>query len=175
MCAATPEECRTPAVSQKASLYLKHKTPADQDQLVWKWIRGAVTTKAEFGVPDITHAYVLCLYDGTRLLASLNAPAGGLCSDRPCWSEKSWGFRYQDNALTSDGLRQLQLKEGLEDGKAKILVKGKGTGLSLPDLTGLSSPVTVQLKRAAGPCWGAQYSFPPALKNDELQFKDKAD
>jgi hypothetical protein len=45
----------------------------------------------------------------------------------------------------------------------------------MPVLAALASPVTVQLKNAAGTCWGAQYSFPPAIKNDGLQFKDKAD
>ena len=47
----------------------------------------------------------------------------------------------------------------------------------LPDLTlsSLVSPLTVQLKRSGGGvCFGATYSFPPAIKNDGVTFKDKA-
>ena len=44
------------------------------------------------------------------------------------------------------------------------------------DLTSLTSPVTVQVKLADDSlCWSAQYSFPLAIKNDAVQFKDKAD
>ena len=55
-------------------------------------------------------------------------------------------------------------------------VRGKGDGLDMPNLGLLASPLTVQLKRAGGSvCWGATYSFPPALKNTAAMFKDKAD
>jgi len=44
----------------------------------------------------------------------------------------------------------------------------------MPSLTALSSPVTVQLRNATT-CWGAQYSFPPAIRSDAEMFKDRAD
>jgi hypothetical protein len=62
------------------------------------------------------------------------------------------------------------------DGKAKVQVRGQGDFLALPALETLTSPLTVQLRRVDGSaCWGAQFSFPPALKNDGMQFIDKAD
>ena len=67
---------------------------------------------------------------------------------------------------------QVLLKEGI-DGKAKILVKGKGVNLPLPTLP-LTQPVTVQLRSRDGGCWEAVYGA-PATKNDATQFKDKAD
>ena len=46
----------------------------------------------------------------------------------------------------------------------------------MPNLTTLTSPLTVQLKRNGSTvCWGATYSFPPALRNSAAIFKDKAD
>jgi hypothetical protein len=45
----------------------------------------------------------------------------------------------------------------------------------MPSLTGLMSPVTVQLKPASGAvCFGATYSFPPLLPG-ATSLKDKAD
>jgi hypothetical protein len=115
------------------------------------------------------------VYDGTGLRASAVAPAGGMCRARGCWKEQPRGFLYKNRDLTPEGLSLVSLKEGL-DGKARIQVKGHGELLALPDLTMVSSPLTVQLhRRGGGACWGAKYSFPPALKNDGVQFIDKAD
>jgi hypothetical protein len=134
-----------------------------------------MTEKTDFGDPVMTDDYALCIYDATGLLASMTAPAGGTCARTDCWTDKPTGFLYKDKDLTPDGLSQILLKQG-EDGKAKIIVKGKGLDLPMPDLSQLHSPVTVQLRRAnGGECWGAVYSFPPATKNDATTFKDKAD
>jgi len=155
---------------------LKDKSADTLDQLTWKWLKGAMTSKAEFGDPLASDDYALCIYDTTGLLASMAAPAGGTCASKPCWADTSTGFRYKDADVTPDGLARILLKEGLEDGKAKVLVRGKGVNLPMPDLSQLQSPITVQLRRANGSmCWGAVYSFPPASKNDAVTFKDKAD
>ncbi len=151
-------------------------SPESKDQLNWKWLHGAATTKPEFGNPVTIDGYALCLYDATGLLASMAAPAAGTCASKPCWTERSSRFQYKDGELTPDGLSQILLKEGLAEGKAKILVKGKGANLPMPDLSQLQSPVIVQLRRTDGSlCWGAVYSFPPAIKNDATSFKDSAD
>ena len=48
--------------------------------------------------------------------------------------------------------------------------------LPMPALGALASPVTVQIKRSGGGfCFGATYTFPPAVKNDAVYFKDKND
>jgi 6-phosphogluconolactonase (cycloisomerase 2 family) len=175
--AAPPLGCRTPAVGQKALLLLKDQDPDDKDQLVWKWIKGEATTKPDFGDPDGSDEYGLCLYDAAGFAASWIAPAGGICADgKQCWAEKPTSFKYKDKDLTPNGLSQILLKEGLENGKAKIIVKGKGGMLDMPELSTLASPLTVRLKnRATATCWEATYSFPPALAADSERFKDKAD
>lgn len=175
LCAAAPEICRTPIVGGKAFFALTDKSPDEKDQLQWKWSAGSATSKADFGDPVTADDYVLCLYDGAGLLATLTAPAGGTCPTKPCWAEKPKGWQYKDKAATPSGITQLQLSEGAA-GKAKIQVKGKGLALPDVDLSMLTSPLTVQLKPASGGvCFGATYSFPPVLKNDGVTFKDKAD
>ncbi len=48
--------------------------------------------------------------------------------------------------------------------------------LPMPPLATLTSPLTVELRSAgAGSCWSARYAFPPVIRNDGVQFKDKAD
>lgn len=174
VCAAMPEICRTPVVGAKAFLAITDKTPDDKDQLQWKWSAGSATLKNDFGDPVNSDDYALCIYDGTGLRATLTAPAGDTCATKPCWADKPKGYQYKDKEASPSGITQLQLSEGL-DGKAKIQVKGKGLDLPDLDLSMLTSPLTVQLKRVGGGiCFGATYSA-PFTKNDGVSFKDKAD
>jgi hypothetical protein len=174
-CAAAPDVCRTPTVGGKAAVALIDQTLDQKDQLQWKWLNGAATTASEFGNPTATTAYDLCLYDGSGLRASIAVPAGTFCAGKPCWAAKPTGFTYKDKTLAAGGLAQIALKAGIA-GKAKIQVKGKGVNLPMPALATLTSPLTVELKAAAAAtCWSARYAFPPAVKNDGVQFKDKAD
>ena len=175
--AAPASGCRTPAVGQKALLILKDRATDENDLLTWKWRKGKATTKAEFGNPVGSDGYALCLYDASGLAATATAPAGGICAGgEPCWTERRTSFKYENKNLTPDGLSQVVLKEGLEDGKATILVKGKGTMLDMPELATLGSPLTVRLKnRVTAACWEATYSSAGVIRNDSEQFKGKAD
>ena len=102
-------------------------------------------------------------------------PRAALCANKPCWADKTKGFQYKDKDGSPNGITQLQLTAGF-GGKAKIQVKGKGMNLPMPALGSLASPVTVQIKRSGGGfCFGASYTFPPAVKNDAVYFKDKND
>jgi hypothetical protein len=169
-------------VGGKASLQYKDKSPDTKDQLQWKWSKGSVTSKAEFGTPLTTTSYQLCIYDGTpTLIFDAAIPAGGLCgasNPKPCWKDKPKGFAYKDKDLTPEGVDQLKLQEGLVAGKAQIQLKAKSSALDDPALP-FSQPVIVQLHNAeSGLCWEAVYSA-PASKNVSGppvgQFKDKAD
>lgn len=152
-----------------ALLALKDNTDDAKDFLLRKWIKGAATDVTEFGDPTSSSTYELCLYDGGGLVASGTAPAG------IAWTAKATGFKYRDKTSSPNGLETVTLKAGAA-AKAKIIVRGKGLNLSMPNLEMLTSPLTVQLKRGGGSvCWGATFSFPPALKNGAATFKDKAD
>jgi hypothetical protein len=164
--------CRPPAISQKATVSLRDRSPDAGDRLTWGWNKGSATSKADFGDPLTTTSYRLCLYDGSsHRLSTIHVPAGGTCGTRPCWKETTSGFSYIDHDLTPDGLGKLVLKSGAA-ARAKITARGKGDNLPMPTLS-LTLPVTVQLVNDDGTCWEATYST--ARRNDATQFKAKAD
>jgi hypothetical protein len=176
-CPAAPAAgCRAPFEGGKSLLVIKDRSPETRDQLTWKWSKGTATSKADFGAPLTVTEYELCLYDGSGLVMHGSAPASGICKNgKPCWKDQRKGYLYKDSDLTPDGLQQIKLGEGLEDGKAKITVKGKGELLDMPpDLDDLTSPITVQLLRTGGTCWQAVYSA-PFLQQEPEQFKDRSD
>ena len=156
-CPPTPRaDCRTPVVPGAGLLSLRDQSDDRKDALQWKWGKGAATTVADLGDPTADTRYDLCMYDGTdALAASAAAPAGGTCGARPCWTATKTGFRYLQKALTPNGLQTLDLRSGT-DGKARILIKGRGALLSLPPLPVASLPLRVQLN-GAGRCWSTTY------------------
>jgi hypothetical protein len=157
---------------------LKDRLPDTHDLLTWKWTRGAATLKADFGDPLASTNYVLCVYDqaggAPTLRMAADIPAGDTCAGRPCWKETTRGFKYADKDRTPDGVVSLTLKEGLE-GAAQIGLKAIGDNLQIPMLPlDQDATVTVQLKNDQGICWEANYTA-PALKSDQVEFRDKSD
>ena len=65
-------------------------------------------------------------------------------------------------------------------GRAKIIVKMKGDGVTLPaPFSGArqfeqNPAVRVQLVNSVGSCWEASF-LPPAFRNEPGSFKDKSD
>jgi N-acetylneuraminic acid mutarotase len=173
VCPPLPDACRTPAVGGRGLLLLRG---GGTRALVWDWARGVATAKADFGDPVTSDGYELCVYDATGLIASASAPAGSACPGRTGWRSTGSGLRYRNRARTPDGIATVSLKQGLVDGRARIVVKGRGGLLPIPNLAGLVSPVTVQLRRSgSGTCWGSQFGFPPVVRSDATTFKDRAD
>lgn len=155
--------CRT---AQKGILLYKDNTNNAKDKLVYKWIKGAATTTAEFGLPTGTTAYTLCLYAGTAALGDATIPPG------PGWSPISTkGFKFKDLTGTPEGITKAKLKSGATN-KAKVQVKGKG--INLPDLpaTPFPSPVTAQLSGNNGICFETVFTS-PFKKNADGKFKAK--
>ncbi len=175
VCAASPRgDCRTPVVPGAASLSLREQAVDAKDSLQWKWSRGGATAQSDLGDPTTTTRFDLCLYDGTStLVASAAAPAGGVCGGRPCWSPKSGGFRYGEKGLVPNGLAAIDLRTGTE-GRARIVVKGKGAPLALPALPIAMLPLTIQLANDVGTCWSAIYDT-NVRANDAGTFKAKSD
>jgi len=177
-CGPEPEtSCARPAMGQKALVVLKNKADDRRDSVIWKWSKGAATQKADFGDPHAAtaaDAYQFCIYRGAgpRLVMSASVPAAGICGNKPCWKETRTGFIYKNRNLTPAGIAGVMLKAGADE-RAKIIVRGKGANLHMPDLTTLSSGLTVQLKNLKNhKCWEAAYSTPSPTT--EL-LKDKAD
>lgn len=174
LCPATPQACRASTLSGKSLLKIKDRTPDDKDLIIWKWLKGAATTIGEFGDPTSTDAYTLCLYDNGAFVTSATAPAGGTCGSANCWVGDGDRFTYKDKLRDPQGVQKLALRAG-GDGDARILFKGKGADLPMPNLASLTGPLDVQIINSTGSvCWGATYSAPFHL-NDGVNFKDKSD
>jgi hypothetical protein len=169
--------CRGSVEPGAGVLDLRRGTTDAKNRLTWKWNKGAVTPRADFGDPTATTGYRLCIYDESaatpRLAFSAGAPAGGTCGNAPCWRSTGKGFTYKDKERSPDGLQQIVLKEGLVPGKAKIIVRGKGANLRLPALPLDQDPaVTVQLRSSDGTCWETRHGT-PARQNDATRFRDR--
>ena len=167
-CLPAPQSCRGAA---KSVLLVKDRSDDDsKDKLVWKWIKGAETSQAEFGDPTAAADYSLCLYAGTAasLIGEALLPAGA------SWSLLGGtGYKYGQATALPDGIVKATLKGGAAN-KSKAIVKGKG--IALPDLVlPLAEPLTVQLvNNDSGLCVGATYSGAQLLKNESGKLKAKA-
>lgn len=180
LCGATPRGgCGAPAVSGKSLFQLRDSTA---DIALWRW-GGGDASLTQFGRPESTAEYALCLYDdaggAASLAMALHIPAAGTCAGFPCWKPNAHGFKYKSRGANADGVDMVILKEGV-GGHAKLLLKAKGAAFSAPPAFDAghrfeqNPAIRVQLVNSVGSCWEATYSA-PALRNDGLQFKDKSD
>lgn len=164
---APADGCRVPFVGGTSSILLLDKNTDAQDSVKWKWLRGSATSHFDFGTPLSSTEYALCLYDANGLVLDALVPTGS------GWQSGLRGFKYKSRSGTPDGVTQIQLKLG-GDGRAKVLVQGKGVDLRMPALETLVQPLRVQLRNSEGPCWEAVYSAPPR-KGAARIFSDRAD
>lgn len=159
-----PITCRA---AGKSMLLLKAGADDGKDKLIFKWLRGAVTTTAELGNPSSTTDYTLCLYSGGSV-AALDIAAG------ESWKTLgSKGFKYKDNTGESDGAQGVLLKSG-DAGRAKATVKGKGRNLPDELTPPLELSVIAQLVNGDNAtCFEAVFEADDVIRNDEKQFKAK--
>jgi cysteine-rich repeat protein len=161
--------------SARAKIDIVDKPDDAQDRLDWRWMKGDETFLTDFGQPNSSTTYALCVYDGeagvpqfeTRLLA----PSG------TAWrSSGKSAFKYRDSGATADGLKSIVLKAG-GPGKAKIILKARGLNLPTPVPEGPSAffqqtpSVIVQLINSSGVCWSTEFT-PPASTNLDARFTD---
>ena len=151
---------------------MRDKPLYKKDKLIWKWLKGSTTSSNDLGDPLSTTDYELCVFDQIggvdALVLKHLIPAGNAAK----WMSFKHGFKYKDPTLSNDGILSLYLRDGL-DGRARIVVKGKGEGLSMTPLPmAQDAAVTVQMSNGIR-CWEARYST--YIKSDDVQFKSKAD
>ncbi len=156
LCGPVPATGCRGTTTRSSSLSIKNPAADKNDRFQLKWTKGEATSLAEFGDPLHSTGYVVCVYDSSasaQPLLTATAPAGGTCKKaKPCWKASKGRYSYDDGLLTPDGLQLVRLKEGVAN-KARIEVKGKGSGLRPPSLP-LTLPVTVQIKNTTtGVCW----------------------
>lgn len=171
-CPAGPEPaCRA---AGKAILLLKNDANDGKDKLLFKWIKGDATALPELGAPAATSDYALCIYAGSTA-ALITGP---VVTASASWSASgATGWKYKDTTGAQDGIQKVVLKSGAQ-GKAKALLKGKGT--ALPDFPAstlpiLDFPVTAQLVNLETDlCLGASFEASDVKKNTAGQLKLKA-
>jgi hypothetical protein len=160
----------------KSIFLVKDNGTDSKDQLIFKWIKGDQTDKVDFGDPTTTTDYNLCIYSNTTedLVGGAQVAPSALL-----WSENTKGYKYKDSGGTQSGIQKIIVKAGAQ-GKAKTLVKGKGT--NLPDLPpaansslDLDLPVRVQLVNSdSGVCFEGTFDTGDIRKNEPGKFKGKA-
>jgi hypothetical protein len=159
-CTPAPQACRQPLEAGKSKLTLKDKTPDTSDGLNWKWTKGEVTAKADFGDPTSATDYELCLYENGALVHGFGIPAGDLCRRSRAGATSARASPTRIPTARRAASRP-QARRGLIAGKANVKVKGKGGLLGMPDVAALTGCSTCSSSRpAAGPCFGATYSPP---------------
>jgi hypothetical protein len=159
-------------------------TGGARDNLKWKWKFGGQTDVADFGDPTATTNYTLCVYGlipspffpPWGLQSDASIPAGLTCAASPCWRATGkgtgTGFKYKDRDATSDGIGMVSLRAG-SDGKAKIVVGGKGPNLNMPSSLFLGEEeVLAQLRASNGQCWEAHYFMPKKATDSEYKATD---
>jgi hypothetical protein len=150
------------------------RTGTGTDQVAFKWTKGPAITTPNFGAPNGTTAYALCVYDRTAtgdVLAYRGRPLPP-CARTPCWSAVANGWRFRSSA-GPDGVRSIMLKSGAS-GRSKLVVKAKGAPLALTPTPFAKSPsVVAEVRSSDGACWGATFST--ALKNVTGSFSARSD
>jgi hypothetical protein len=155
-------------VAEKVMLGIKDNGADEtRDRLTFKFIRGTTAREGrEFGNPQTSTTYTLCLYGSGTLLGQAKVGPHGT-HWQPIGTDA--GFKYKDSAGTQDGIGKVMLKAG-HTGEAavpKVQVTGKGTGL--PDVTlPLAEPVQAQVHSSdGGLCFEGQWSgSTEIIKND---------
>ena len=170
-------DCPINAVTCRAGLkhkvLIKNKADNAKDKLLWKWGKGAATSKAEFGDPTVDAEYALCFYAGPGADLVQGLGVGISASKWTALADKGW--KYNDPAGTDGGVTKMILKGGAF-GKTKAILKGKGVNLpdfdsDLPIANG-DLPLIVQLRNNGnGLCWESE--FVTAKKNALDQFNAK--
>lgn len=163
----------TCAQGAKASLMVK--TPADpaKAKIKFKWTKGEAVDQDDFGDPDTTTNYALCVYDSELAVVS-PAPTIDVRPNAAWLSKSPNGWQYKDKVGAYAGVEKVTLKPGASE-KSKLSVGGGGMGLPLPAAVGVDRffaqdpNVTVQLVNENEKCWTA--TFTVSKKNDADLFK----
>jgi len=172
-CPPTPVTCggSTKAGASKVK-YLVGAKP-DTQKLIVSLAKLDTTAYPELAGALLDGGLTACVYDGTdTLLLSSKAPSSGDCSGAACWREKDPKLLYADKKNARTGTKTVKLKAGAA-GKAAIKLQGKGPKLGVLETPIATLPLSVQVRRADGTCWGATFSV--AKQNDVKGFNASSD
>jgi len=170
LCTPTPVAgCRTVTAPGQSSLTLS-SLGGPRDVFVWRWQRGAATSRDDFGDPRTGTRYEVCVYDGSdALLQRIVVPAEDAC--HAAWRETGLVRKLKDTTRLPDGKLDVVLTHGDADGRAQIVVQGRGSFLSSIALPA-APPLRVQLRRSGAPtCWEATFASPQQNTSTRLRAR----
>jgi hypothetical protein len=170
--------CKQILETRKGSLKIRNSTNDTQDSVKFKWGNGESTDPIEFGNPFTTTSQSVCIWTGAEesrmeKAYEVTIPPGGQCAGKACWKSMNDGYRFRDKDATNGGIRKLLIKGG-DAGRARIVVQGKGPGLtvgSLP-LAPADGVARVQIRNEET-CWEANFSS--ISQNDSSKFTARSD
>lgn len=114
--------------------------------LAWKWTGGGIVDISDVSNPTVSDRYDFCIYDTSDVLVlSTGVPAAGICSGRPCWRARPWGFQYRDRSGLIGGITKIMLKP-VSRRRDRFSVQAAGAQLPMPAAEP-TPPLTVQLVR----------------------------
>src|SRR5262245_13257335 len=145
-------------------------------RLIWDW-GGFPATLADFGSPDATTNFELCIYDyvgGTPSVRyAFSIPADGRCGDRPCWKRTTTGWSYRNPAGAPECGVNLTF-QATDFGVGDVVIKGSGPSLAPFGLPLAQDPeVIAQLNSSDGLCWTTY--FHDATRNYGGQFMARSE
>jgi len=175
-CPAEPAlECRSAA---RTKLLIRRRDgDPEKSRVVFMWRNGEATSPTDFGDPELTTAYRMCVWDHPAGLPEVATDAhvqpGGGCGGSNCWVGvgNGSGFAYRDPTAANDGVFRLDLRARAQrDDRGLVRVLAVGEHVQMPaDLLPLSGPVVVQVHSSAGECWEGRYVS--ARKNDSKLYR----
>lgn len=153
--------CTAPITPAAKLQFAHYEGDASRDKLLFNWKAGGATSLVDFGNPLTSTSYELCLFETGHpqlyLRFQAGVPAGGSCAGKPCWKKAgSAGYTYKDKGLVLSGIDRIRLKSG-DDGKARILVGGRGANMSLQRTHFYSAPLRAEVRASNGECWSATF------------------
>ncbi len=169
----TPAPRASCVESSRAAILIKRPANPARAKLKLLWSGATAVAPTDFGTPNSTTNYALCLYDTNASLVAA-APSLDLRPDAAWIPKLPDGWSYLDNTRPFAGIRKVRLLAG-GPGEAQVLVSGGGSGLPLPApvsptrLFAQDPTVTVQLVNENARCWSA--TFPSARRNRGQTFR----
>ncbi|HYC57825.1 MAG TPA: hypothetical protein VEL28_23060 [Candidatus Binatia bacterium] len=162
----------TCSTAEKASLLLINADSPDKDKVNFKWSKGPVAYATIAELIGAGQPLVLCVYDGSGIIARSELPAGVLWTHR-IKGEKSY-FTFADKYGQTGGITSAVIQYVLPDAEPVSSTSLQAGG---PYLTGLAmnapltGEVTAQMVTGDGGCWGVSFSEDSIKKNTGEKFK----
>ena len=177
MCATLPlSGCLQSVTSQRSRLLLRQKANVNRNKMLYKWVKGEEVLLSDLGDPLSDEHYTMCVYGSSAGVFSkideAIIPPGGTCGNKPCWKSVKRGFKYRNRDASIGGVKVMIFKSG-DEGRSKIVLRGKGSNLNLLPPLPQDPEVVVQIKNQVGTCWETRFSTNTA--NDAETFNAKGD